>query len=297
MPDNKGYIIVNGIKTVGTATDEMTNSARGTALALGRQLLNKVPEVTIFFWLIKVLCTTVGETAADFLNDKMNFGLTNTTYVMGSLLFITLFFQFRAKKYIPAIYWLAVVLISVLGTLITDNLTDHFGISLVTTTIVFSIALAVTFVIWYARERTLSVHTINTIRREAFYWLAILFTFALGTAAGDLIAEKLNLGYLVSALLFGALIALVAVAHFRFKLNAVLTFWIAYILTRPLGASLGDYLSQPRHEGGLGLGTIGTSALFLVTILSFVIYLTSTRKDVSAAETVAEEKVPPVSVC
>ncbi|NMI01670.1 hypothetical protein [Pseudonocardia acidicola] len=248
-------------------------------------MLNKVPEVTIYFWIIKVLATTVGETAADFLNTNLNLGLTNTSYVMGSLLLITLVFQFRTRKYVPGIYWLAVVLISVVGTLISDNLTDNFGVALETTTTVFSVALAATFAAWYASEKTLSIHTIHTTRREAFYWLTILFTFALGTAAGDLVAERLNLGYWVSALLFGGLIAVVAVAHIRFRLNAVLAFWIAYILTRPLGASVGDLLSQPHHDGGLGLGTTWTSALFLVTILSLIIYLSITRKDEAAPET------------
>jgi len=245
-------------------------------------MLNKVPEITIYFWIIKVFCTTVGETSADFLNSNLNLGLTGTTFVIGSLLIIALFFQFASKRYVPGIYWLAVVLISIVGTLITDNLTDNFGVSLVTTTIVFSVALAAIFVAWYVSEKTLSVHTIYTRRREVFYWLAILFTFALGTAAGDLAAEKLNLGYLVSALIFGGLIAIVTVAHLRFKLNAVLAFWIAYILTRPLGASLGDYLSQSRDNGGLGLGTVLTSALFLLTILITVIYLTATKKDAVA---------------
>ncbi len=243
------------------------NWRQNDAFAIGRQILNKVPEITIYFWIIKVLCTTVGETAADFLNSNLHLGLTGTTFVMGSLLIITLIFQFTSRKYVPAIYWLAVVLISIVGTLITDNLTDNFGVSLETTTIIFGIVLAVTFAAWYASEKTLSVHTIYTMRRQAFYWLAILFTFALGTAAGDLAAEKLNLGYAVSAIIFGALIAVVAVAHLRFKLNAVLAFWIAYILTRPLGASLGDYLSQSSNNGGLGLGTVLTSALFLITIL------------------------------
>jgi len=251
-------------------------------------MLNKVPEVTLYFWIIKVLCTTVGETFADFLNTNLNLGLTKTTYIMGSLLIVTLFFQFKARKYVPGIYWLAVVLLSVVGTLITDNLTDNFGVSLITTTVVFSVMLAATFTAWYTAEKTLSVHTIQTTRREAFYWLAILFTFALGTAAGDLVAERLHLGYLVSALLFGALIAVVAVAHLRFKLNGVLAFWIAYILTRPLGASLGDLLSQPRDAGGLGLGTVGTSALFLGTILALVIYLAITKKDATSPETTSE---------
>jgi uncharacterized membrane-anchored protein len=186
---------------------------------------------------------------------------------MSALLLFVLFFQFRATRYISAIYWLAVVLIGVVGTLVTDDLTDNLGISLVTTTVVFTVALAVTFAAWYASEHTLSIHSITTRRREALYWLAVLFTFALGTAGGDLTAERLDVGYWRSAVLFAALIAIVTVAYRRFGLNAVPAFWIAYILTRPLGASLGDYLSQPPDKGGLGLGTVGTSALFLVTIL------------------------------
>jgi uncharacterized membrane-anchored protein len=251
----------------------------------GQLMLNKVPEVTIFFWIIKILATTVGETAADFLNTNLNLGLTNTTFIMSALLLITLYFQFRLRKYVPRIYWLAVVLISVVGTLVTDNLVDNFGVALQTTTVIFTFAMLATFAAWYASEKTLSIHSIYTTKREAFYWLAILFTFALGTAAGDLIAEGLNLGYWKSALLFAALIGVVTIAHFRFKLNAVLAFWIAYILTRPFGASLGDYLSQPRHAGGIGLGTVGTSAIFLIMILVLVIYLTKTRIDApSSAE-------------
>lgn len=242
-------------------------------------MLNKVPEVTIFFWIIKIMATTVGETAADFLNFNLNWGLTNTTIVMAILLLIVLFFQFRLKKYVPSIYWLAVVMISIVGTLVTDNLVDNLGVSLVTTTVIFGLALLATFRAWYASEKTLSIHSIYTSKREGFYWLAILFTFALGTAAGDLIAEGLNMGYWKSALMFAILIGVVTFAYYRLKLNAVLSFWIAYILTRPLGASLGDFLSQPRKEGGLGLGTVGTSAIFLVTILSLVIYLTMTKRD------------------
>ena len=263
-------------------------SASSQASAMGREMLNKVPEVTLYFWIIKILCTTVGETAADFLNTKFNLGLTKTTYIMGSLLLITLFFQFRKRKYVPGIYWLAVVLLSVVGTLITDNLTDHFHVPLTITTTIFSVALAATFAAWYAVEKSLSVHSIYTTRREAFYWLTILFTFALGTAAGDLVAEKFGLGYLVSLLIVGGLIAVIAVAHFRFKLNEILAFWMVYVLTRPLGASLGDFLSQPHKAGGLGLGTTKTSAIFLVAILGLVIYLAVTKRDVSDDKEVAD---------
>ena len=244
-----------------------------------KQLLNKVPEITLYFWIIKILCTTIGETAADFLNTNLNLGLTGTSLVMGILLIIILFIQIRAKKYIPTMYWLAVVLISVVGTLITDNLTDNFGVSLVTTTIIFAIALAITFIIWYIKEKTLSIHSITTRKREGFYWIAILFTFALGTAAGDLVAEKFDLGYLVSAFIFLGLIALVTLAYYKLKLNAVVAFWIAYIFTRPLGASIGDYLSQSHSDGGIGLGTTTTSIVFLLAILGLVIYLTRTKKD------------------
>jgi len=242
-------------------------------------MMSKVPEVTLFFWIIKVLATTVGETAADFLNTNLNLGLTNTTYIMGTCLAVVLVFQFRARKYVPEIYWLAVVLISIVGTLITDNLVDNLGVSLVACTSIFAAALAATFVGWYASEGTLSIHSIRTPKREAFYWLAILFTFALGTAAGDLVAEHLSLGYWKSAFLFAGIIGVIALAHLKFHLNAILSFWLAYILTRPLGASIGDYLSQSRANGGLGWGTVGTSAVFLATILGVVIYLAKTKKD------------------
>ncbi len=244
-----------------------------------RGMLNKVPEVTVYFWVIKILATTVGETAADFLNGTLGFGLTGTTVVMTVLLAAVLVAQFRLPRYVPAVYWLAVVLVSVVGTLITDNLTDNVGVSLVASTVIFAVALGLTFAAWYAKEGTLSIHSIVTSTRESFYWLAVLFTFALGTAAGDLVAERMNVGYWRSALLFGALIAVVFAAHRLLHLGAVLAFWIAYILTRPLGASVGDYLSQQRADGGLGLGTTGTSALFLVAIVGVVSYLTSTRRD------------------
>ena len=239
-----------------------TAAPRGHATA--RRMLNKVPEVTLYFWVIKVLCTTVGETAADFLDGNLGLGLTNTTWVMSIVLVLALVWQFWLRAYVPFVYWLSVVLISIVGTLITDNLSDNLGVSLVITTIGFSIALGVTFAVWYRIERTLSIHTIVTTRREAFYWLAVLFTFALGTAAGDLTAERLGIGYWQSALIFGGLIAAVYVAHVRFELNAVLAFWVAYVLTRPLGASIGDFLSQPKSDGGLGLGTTVTSVIFLL---------------------------------
>ncbi len=272
------------VRRMTVTRQEPLTRAEVSTPSVARQMLNKVPEITVYFWVIKVLCTTVGETAADFLNDNMGLGLTNTTFVMAGVLVAALVYQFRLRRYLPGPYWLAVVLISVVGTLITDNLTDNFGVSLVTTTIAFSIALGATFTAWYASEKTLSIHTIYTTRREAFYWLAVLFTFALGTASGDLTAERFGIGYWQSALIFGGLIAVVYVAHVRFALNAVLAFWAAYILTRPLGASIGDYLSQPTADGGRGWGTTVTSVVFLLTILGVVVFLTVTKRDVIESE-------------
>lgn len=257
----------------------------------GRFLLSKVPEVTLYFWIIKILATTVGETAADYLNDNLGLGLTGATCIMGGLLLVALGAQFAAGRYIPPVYWVTVVLVSVVGTLITDNLVDNAGVPLTTTSAIFAIALAATFAAWYASERTLSIHSIVTRRREAFYWLAVLFTFALGTAAGDLIAEKLNVGYWKSALLFAAVIALVAFAHRQLGLDAIAAFWIAYVLTRPLGASIGDYLSQSRADAGLGLGTAGTSAIFLAVILALVVYLARSRVDVVETDAVDRGRV------
>jgi uncharacterized membrane-anchored protein len=253
-------------------------------------MLNKVPEVTLFFWVIKIMCTTVGETAADYLNDTLGFGLTNTTYLTGALLAVLLLAQFRVRRYIPLVYWAVVVVISVFGTLITDNLTDGHNVPLTTTTPIFAVILAVVFGVWYAVERTLSMHSIVTTRREAFYWLAILFTFALGTAAGDLTAEKADLGYAISIAIFGGVIALIAFAHYILKANPILTFWLAYIMTRPLGASIGDEMSQHDHKyGGLGLGTTGTSYIFLGCILALVVFLSLTKRDQTPPELVAQE--------
>lgn len=235
---------------------------------------NKVPEPTATFWIIKILATTVGETAADLLATSLHLGTQLTSVVMAVLFLAVFVVQFRSRRYIPAVYWLTVVLISVVGTLITDNLTDGLGVPLALSTTVFAIALVATFAVWYAVERTLSIHEIVTRRREAFYWLAILFTFALGTAAGDFLAEQLNLGYLASVGVFAAAIVIVAVAHFVFRLGPITAFWIAYVLTRPLGASLGDLLAQPTADGGLGLGTIVTSVIFLLAIVALVVYLT-----------------------
>lgn len=246
---------------------------------------NRVPKVTVDFWLIKLMAVTMGETAADYLAVNLGLGLVATALIMGAVLGVALYFQFSQKKYIPSAYWVAVVLISIVGTLITDCLIDIFGIPLTTTTIVFTLALVTTFGVWYAFEKTLSIHSIFTTRREAFYWLAILFTFALGTAAGDLVAEHFSLGYLTTGLLFGAVIGSIAFAYYVLKIDAILAFWLAYVFTRPLGASFGDLLSQPVEYGGLGFGMVITSALFLITIIAIVAYMTITHEGEEAIAT------------
>src|SRR5215475_7252001 len=263
----------------------------GSASSLGRKMLNKVPEITLYFWIIKILCTTVGETAADNLNENLGLGLSGTSYVMGAILIAVLVVQFRARKYVPGVYWLAVVLLSIVGTLVTDNLVEQ-GVTLMTTNIIFSCALVAVFVSWYAVERTLSVHTIYTTKREAFYWAAILFTFALGTSVGDYLSEQLEFGYLGALGMFAGAIAVIAVLHFGLRLNAILSFWLAYILTRPLGASIGDYLASPTKEGGLGLGTNSTSFIFLGTILALVVYLAISKRDVIASGAAEEVEEP-----
>jgi uncharacterized membrane-anchored protein len=231
--------------------------------------LNKVPEITLGFWIVKIMSTTVGETGADYLAVNAGLGKTVTGSAMAALLATALFVQLRMRRYVPWIYWLTVVLVSVVGTQITDALTDGLGISLYLSTAVFAVALAVIFAVWYQTERTLSIQTIFTRRRELFYWAAILCTFALGTAAGDLATEALGLGFQWGVIVFGVLIA-ITTAAFYIGANTVLTFWVAYILTRPLGASLGDLLSQAQTYGGLGLGAMLTSVIFLAVIIGLV---------------------------
>ena len=232
--------------------------------------LNKVPDVTLTFWIIKIMSTTVGETGADFLAVNAGFGQGVTHAIMGALLAIALFMQLRTRRYTPWIYWLTVVLVSVVGTLITDLLTDGLGVSLYVSTSAFAVALAGIFAVWFWVERTLSIHEIFTRRRELFYWSAILCTFALGTAAGDLATEAIALGFTWGAMSFGILIA-ITYAVWRMGGNAVLTFWIGYILTRPFGAALGDLLTQAKAYGGLGMGAMWTSALFLTVIVILVV--------------------------
>jgi uncharacterized membrane-anchored protein len=258
-----------------------------------RLMLNKVPEVTLWFWIIKILCTTVGESFADWINMTLGVGLVNTAILFTAIFVVVLAVQMRLKQYVPFAYWLTVVVVSVTGTLYTDILTDQAGVPLWISTTVFSVLLAAVFAIWYTRERTLSIHSIVTIPREGFYWLAVLVTFALGTATGDWTLELTGWGPGTSILLPLALIAIVTVL-WRFGADAVLTFWVAYILTRPLGANIGDWLGLPKSEQGMGLGTFVTSLIFLSAILATVVYLSVTRADIIEEEDPAEH-VPPAT--
>jgi uncharacterized membrane-anchored protein len=248
--------------------------------------LNRVPKVTADFWLVKLLAVTMGETAADYLAVNLGLGLSLTSWIMVAVLAVFIVLQFHQQRYVPWAYWAAVVMISIVGTLFSDNLVDNLGVPLEVTTIFFGAALLATFAVWYWSERTLSIHTVITTRREVFYWLAILLTFSLGTAAGDLVAEKFELGYFATGTLFCAIVIVFWIAYLM-RANAVLTFWLAYIFTRPLGASFGDLLSQPLEYGGLGFGTIVTSLLFLACIVATVIFMTITHRGEESARGVS----------
>lgn len=248
-------------------------------------MLNKVPEVTIWFWVIKILCTTVGESFADWINMKLGVGLVNTAWIFTAVFVVVLAVQLRLKRYVPFPYWLTVVVVSVTGTLYTDILTDQLNVPLWISSAVFSVLLAAVFGVWWARERTLSIHSVTTLPRESFYWLAVLVTFALGTATGDWTLELTGWSPGASVLLPLGLIAAITLL-WKFGANPVLSFWLAYILTRPLGANIGDWLAspkvaQPGEPTGLALGTFTTSLIFLGLILATVVYLTVTRSDVT----------------
>lgn len=238
----------------------------------------KVPEVTIFFWIIKLLTTGMGETTSDFLAHQLNPIIA--VGIGGIGLGISLLVQFWVKKYIPWVYWLAVVMVAIFGTMAADVLHVGFGIPYVVSSIFFFITLTIIFIIWHKVEKTLSIHSIITRRREFFYWATVLATFALGTAVGDMTATTMHLGYLSSGILFGVLITLPAIAFYFFHLNEILAFWIAYILTRPLGASFADWIGRAKDLGGIGMGTGQISVILTVLIIALVAYLTVTHKDI-----------------
>src|ERR1700712_329019 len=287
-PRDPPVINQTGDDTLARPTAQTPFSTSVRSRATPGNLLNKVPEVTLYFWIIKILCTTVGESLADYINTTLGFGLGGTAGLFSVLLAVALAVQFRTRQYVPAVYWIVVVLVSVTGTLYTDILTDQMGVPLSLSSAVFTLLLIAVFGIWYARERTLSIHSINTVAREGFYWLTVLVTFALGTATGDWILDLTGWAPGKSVLLPIALIAVIALG-WRLGANPVLAFWLAYILTRPMGANLGDYLGRSQTEGGLGLGLFGTSLIFLVAIAAIVFYLIRTRVDVAPA---GQEKTP-----
>lgn len=239
--------------------------------------LSKVPEVTAYFWIVKALTTGMGESTSDFLVHKL---VPEIAVVIGGIgLVVALILQFRSRGYVAWRYWLAVAMVGIFGTMAADALHVGLGVPYVVSTIFYALALAVVFASWYVSERTLSIHSIFTPRRELFYWAAVLATFALGTAAGDLTAVTFGLGYFASGLLFAAAIAVPAIGYWRFGLNSILAFWSAYVLTRPLGASFADWLAVSHSRGGLDLGTGRVSLALAALIALFVAYLSVTRKD------------------
>lgn len=247
-----------------------------------RPLLGKVPEVTAVFWVTKVLTTGMGETASDFLAHRL--GPIVAVGLAGTALAASLALQFMARRYVAWVYWAAIVMVSVFGTMAADVLHVALGVPYLASTAFFVVALTAVFAAWYAVERTLSIHSIRTRRREVFYWATVMVTFALGTAAGDMTAVTLHLGYLPSGIAFAALIAVPAVAFRWFGLNGVTAFWFAYVVTRPLGASFADWMGVSRDRGGLGLGTGPVSLVLLVVIVALVGWLAATRRDVPQEE-------------
>jgi len=239
-----------------------------------KKLINRVASLGILFWVIKIFSTTVGETAADYISVNLKFGLPKTTILMGVITIIVTIWNFRQKKYYPPSYWLLIVLMSIEGTLITDLLVDNLGVSLLTLDVIFTIAMALVFFLWYNKEKTLSIHSINNDTREKFYWIIVLTTFALGTGVGDTVSEYLNVGYLYSLIIFGSIFILAGILYYTKIIKAVLAFWIAFIVTRPIGASLGDLFIQTPKDGGLGISITIINIIFFTVIIASVLYLT-----------------------
>ena len=253
--------------------------------------VSKVPyRITAYFWIIKILTTAMGEALADFLALRYSPVLAG---VVGTAVFaVALVLQFRAPRYRVWIYWFAVAMVAVWGTLAADGLHIKLGVPYAVSSAFFAVCLAAIFIAWYATERTLSIHSITTPRRELFYWATVLATFALGTAVGDLTATTLHLGFLTSGLMFTGLICLPALAYWKLGRGSVLAFWTAYVLTRPLGASYADWLGVPHHYGGVGLGRGLVALILSVVIVGFVAYLAVTRKDVQPGETAQAFRAP-----
>lgn len=257
------------------------------------QMLNRVAGLTAFFWIIKILSTTVGETAADFVSVDLGLGLTKTTIVLGIVTIAAALWQLKLKKYYAPAYWFLIVMMSIEGTLITDILVDRFGVTQIVLDIVFFIMMLAVFYFWHKEEGTLSIHAIDNNRRELFYWLIVLITFALGTAVGDTVSEHMNFGYMHSLILFGV-IFLLSYVLFQIKvINGVTAFWVAFIVTRPIGASLGDLMIQMPKDGGLGLGTGLVNIVFFTVVTGLTAYLTISRFDIELGREDDMEKSSP----
>ncbi len=241
---------------------------------MNTELLNRVARLGLLFWVIKIFSTTVGETAADYVSVNLNLGLTLTTILMGVITILVTIWNFKQKKYFPPSYWTLIVMMSIEGTLITDILVEKFNVSLLTLDIIFGIAMALVFYFWYKKEQTLSIHSINNNTRERFYWIIVLTTFALGTGVGDTVSEYLQVGYLYSLIIFGSVFILAGVLYFFKIIDDVLAFWIAFIVTRPIGASLGDLFIQDPKDGGLGISVAIINIIFFTIIIAAVSYLT-----------------------
>ena len=253
-------------------------------------LAAKVPEIALMFWVLKLLTTGMGEAMSDFMGS-VNVPLAGATGLFG--LWFALWLQMRTREYRAAVYWFAVMMVAIFGTMAADGIHDGASIPYSVTTPLFAAAVAAVFLVWYRVEGTLSIHTITTRRREAFYWAAVLATFALGTAAGDLTATTLNLGFFGSIVLFSSIIAIPAVGWWRFGMNPIFAFWFAYIITRPLGASFADWFSKPPSTTGLGLGDGTVSAITLAVFIVLVAYVSTTRRDVQGVQAGADALMSP----
>ena len=251
-----------------------------------RRTYSKVPEITAWFWLVKALTTAMGESTSDFLVHVL---VPEIAVVIGAIAFVVaIYIQFSRDRYVPWCYWLAVAMVGVFGTMAADVLHVGLGVPYIASTIFYAIVLAVVFRTWSRVEGTLSIHSITTPRRELFYWAAVLATFALGTAAGDFTAVSLGLGYFGSILFFAAVIAIPALGYFRYGMDSILAFWFAYVVTRPIGASVADWFSKPTN-GGLGLGDGTVSAIALVCFIGLFAYVTVTKVDVQGAPSVSHQ--------
>ena len=240
--------------------------------------LNRVAQLGILFWVIKIVSTTVGETAADYVSVNLDLGLVSTTILMGLITIAVTFWNFKQKKYFPPSYWFLIVMMSIEGTLITDLLVEQFGISMLILDVIFAIAMAAVFYVWYKKEGSLSIHDINNDSREKFYWVIVLTTFALGTGVGDTVSEYLRVGYIYSLIIFSAIFILAGLLNYYKLIGGVLAFWIAFIVTRPIGASLGDLLIQEPKDGGLGISVSTVNIVFFIIIIASVTYIKMTYR-------------------